>query len=348
VELGTSVALGQSVNAPPGQILPRDAPVGITYQNQLAPAGRADVDASAYVRPNRIVAALRHSPGRYIAFDPRVTNHRGYLIYHGQGPDTWGLLANLRGMLFRIEDAQGYDPVQLPRYWTFIRAISPKRIDYTAAVFRRLRPVALDLLQVNSLVLPVHRPPRLPLPARPIVRDGAWELYALDHPFPRVSLVTSWQVVGSADRALRAVTADEFNPAAQAILERPPTFARSDVSADGTPESVAYRATGLQSARIDVTTSKPAIVLVRTSYERNWTATVDGTPTTVMPTDYLVQGIPVGSGRHTIVFAYRDPTIGYGLAGSAVSVGLLLGAAAWLAVRIHRRERRAGSDVNIT
>jgi hypothetical protein len=53
-----------------------------------------------------------------------------------------------------------------------------------------------------------------------------------------------------------------------------------------------------------------------------------------------VQGIPVPPGNHTIVLSYVDPSIGYGLAGTAVAIGVLLAAAIVLGLRA----RRAGSS----
>jgi hypothetical protein len=63
-----------------------------------------------------------------------------------------------------------------------------------------------------------------------------------------------------------------------------------------------------------------------------------------MHANYLIQGVPVPAGRHVIDLAYVEPTIGYGLAGSAVTlVGLFV--AAGLLDRRQRRVRAwAASD----
>jgi hypothetical protein len=99
-----------------------------------------------------------------------------------------------------------------------------------------------------------------------------------------------------------------------------------------------YRAVGEQSARVDVDAPAPSIVLVRTVFDPNWQATVDGRPVQVLAANFVDQGIPVPAGRHIIVLAYRDPRIGQGLVGSALALAALFSAAAV----VHRRRRHPG------
>ena len=74
-------------------------------------------------------------------------------------------------------------------------------------------------------------------------------------------------------------------------------------------------------------------MLVRTPYDQNWHASVDGETAQVLAADYVVQGIPVPAGNHTILLSYVDPSVGYGLAGTAASIGVLIAAAVALGVR---------------
>src|SRR5207249_11767919 len=119
-------------------------------------------------------------------------------------------------------------------------------------------------------------------------------------------------LVSSGDQALQAITAPGFDPGSTVVLERSPGFgppARPPSQAG----SATYEPLGLQSARISVTTLSPSIVLVRTPYDQNWHASVDGETAQVLAADYVVQGIPVPAGDHTIVLSYTDPSVRYGL-----------------------------------
>jgi hypothetical protein len=99
--------------------------------------------------------------------------------------------------------------------------------------------------------------------------------------------------------------------------------------------SASIRFLGPQEAVITVTGVRgPALVVVHDTFDPNWHAEVDGSPVTVLRTDYLLQGVLVPRGapgqvttRHKIVLRYDDPTIGYGLLGSVLSIAALLGVA---------------------
>jgi hypothetical protein len=301
----------------------------------LIPRGTAG--GAAYLQAGPIVRALQSTDGRYLGFDPRSIDHRGYLVFGLQSPDTWGLLVNQRAMLFELQDVQGYSSVQLPRYWSFVRALTRARLDYNAAVFPQPSRTALDLLQVNSVVARASSTPDLPLASKLSVEEGPWALYTLDRQIPRVSILSSWQVVGSDMQALQVVTGRGFDPAAGAVLERSPGIDSSMPSGVVGAGSATYQALGLQSARITLSALSPVIVLVRNVYDPHWSATLDGRPVPVLAADYLVQGIPVPPGRHVIVVSYEDPTIGQGLAGTGLSTALLLGGALVLAILERRR-----------
>ena len=143
-------------------------------------------------------------------------------------------------------------------------------------------------------------------------------------------------MASSPDHALREVAAPGFDPEARIVLEEDPALPRPSGPTSGGTAS--FRSLGPQASRIDVRSAGTAIVLVRDVWQPNWRATVDGKPAPVLRADYLLQGIPIGPGRHMILLRYDDPTIGFGLLGSTLSLATILLTAAGL--RIASRARR--------
>jgi len=333
------LAVELCVNALVGQGSPTPSDIGIRYPDILSSQPSPNVDATAYLSPNSLVASLQQPGfGRYMRLDPVHVSNSGYL--YSQAPAKWGSLANQRAMLFHLEDVQGYTSVQLLRYWSFVRAVTSRQLNYNADVFPDPPPIALDLLQVNGLVVPTSDPPPLQLPVRPVAQDEGWTLERLEQPFPRVSVIPTWRVVSSGDQALQAITAPGFDPGSTVVLERSPGF-EPPAQPPSQAGSATYEPIGLQSAQISVNTPSPSIVLVRTPYDQNWHASVDGEPAQVLPADYVAQGIPVPAGNHTIVLSYTDPSIGYGLAGTAAAIGALLAAAITFGLRARKTHRRS-------
>jgi hypothetical protein len=299
----------------------------------LVPGTRARPDAdhvplqaptiagAAYLQPQPIERFLQSRPGaRYATLTQGGLEVpvRSELVRSRSG---WNAAADQRSMLFGLEDVDVYNPAQSLRYWSLVRVASrglrtPK---YNVGYFTKLVPLAFDLMDVEWVVAPDGR--RLPPEARPVMSASGWTLFRLRSP-PRASVFTSWAQAPTADGALAAVSAPEFQTGTSLVVEGWPARASG-----GTGGTAAYRSTGPQSSRIDVTTEAPSVVLVRNSYDPNWRATVDGRPVPVLAADYAAEGIPVPAGTHVVDLRYEDRTVGLGLVVSALALAAMLGAA---------------------
>lgn len=331
VELLVAGLLGQAAGREAGWA--EFAPVGTSnrpFTNLLKP----DVDAAAYVRPGPIAGALAAlGPTRFASVDPSLAREpRGMLLH--QDPPYWGLMANDRSILFGLEDAQGYNPVQLLRFWSFVRAANSVPIDYNSAVFTDLTSPVRRILHVDAAAALAARPPEPG--ARMLAQEGRWAAYSLPAPTARASVVSDWTVAPEPRAALRGVLDPGFDPSAEAVIEAEPGIAPSGSG----PGRATYRATGPQAAQVEVDAPGPALVVVRNVHDPGWRATVDGRPAPVLVADALIQAVPVPAGRHTVELWYDDPWIGYGLLGSGLSLVGLLGAA--FAIRARRSSGRRG------
>jgi hypothetical protein len=293
----------------------------------FTPLAQPRFEMDDYLERRPIALRLQSEDDRFISLDSTLVTTRGYLEH--QGPASWGLLANQRAMIFGLEDAQGYNPVQLLPYWKYVRAVERKEIKYNAAVFVAPSNQALDLLDVAWIVGRASDPPVLE--ATSVAHDGLWDLYHVGTQTPRASVLTRWTVVQGHEAALAAITAPEFLPGGEVVLEEDPGVAQSQ---EGTLEAI-YQSLGTRSARVVVDSPTAAVVLVRNTYEPNWRARVDGRPVRVLRADSFLQAIVVPAGRHAIDLEYHDPWVIRGLWGSGVAIGGLV--IAGILLRLRRR-----------
>jgi len=308
-----------------------------------SPLHTPTVSAAAYLRAGPIEDTIRsQDSGRFLSLAAGLVNHRGYLIR--QGPSDWSLLVNQRGMALGLEDVQGYNSIQLQRYWRFVRAVSPVKLDYNAGVFPRPPPVALDLLQMRWVVGSPDLPPLGGLTR--VAGDEHWALYERDGSPPRASVLSAWQVVGGWSQALRDVVDPSFDPGDKVILEQDPGIGPSSSSGQGEGGTASYRSLGIQAASVVVDARAPSVVLIRIPFDQGWHASVDGHAAPLLPADYLIQGVAVRAGHHVIRLSYDDPSIGYGLLGSGMALLGLLGGALVLWRRRPRPERGAGPSAS--
>jgi hypothetical protein len=329
IELATGGLLGQTSGSFSARRAYADDLFGMGPTSWFVPLTRPNIDVDDYLRARPIVRALRNPLGRYMSLDPAEATARGYLTL--QAPRYWGLMANQRAMLFALEDIQGYNPVQLERFWAYVRATSGGPLAYNASFYRRQPDGAtLNLLQVHTVVASEGLASE---DWHAVARDQRWIVYRLPDPSPRSSVLTQWKVVEGPEASLRAVTAPDFDPSSTVVLEEDPATWFGLLGAEGGPSSGNQQAARPQGEFLLVAASSRAVVLVRVPYARNWRAYVDGQPARILPANHFLMGIPVEPGTHRILLTYHDPWIGYGLVGSALVVLALLacGLLAWRA-----------------
>ena len=278
-----------------------------------------DLPETDFLRPTAFVDIIRNQPDRYLTYAPPAASFdKGYLFT--QRPQDWPALAMERGTLFGIPDVLGYNPVQLPRYWTYIRATNSNPVFYNASVLGLPSLQNVRVMGVRYLIVPtgVEAVPE----GRVVASADDYDLVQVYGWESRVSLVDTWTQVDRPADALVGVLDPTFDPARTAYVEQDPGIQPTPNATPGTAE---YREVTPEDVRITVTSKHPALVVVRNSYDAGWSATVDGAPAALLATDYLVQGVAVPSGTHEIRLVYRDDDVTKGaLAGAAIWIMLLL------------------------
>ncbi|HEV8421420.1 MAG TPA: YfhO family protein, partial [Actinomycetota bacterium] len=298
---------------------------------------RPVIDPQKYVTPGpigRILISARGDFGRYLTFDRRAYSHEsGFLGF--QDSRYWPAYENGRSILFGINEIQGYSPVQLDRYWRLVRRVATHKILYNSATFQSAPPSVLSLFGVKWLIVPTSK--ASPVPASFVATEGRYTLYEIEHPEPRASFVADWTQVPPGS-GLDVVLGRGFDPGRRAIVEVQPTLAGRSIqlSASGTGTAV-YDEISPEHILVHVTSNSPGLVVIRNTFDVNWHATVDGKPTPVILTDYLMQGVAAPEGTHTVELTYRDRTVGLGLLISGGGWALLLATIAWFVLGDRRR-----------
>ncbi|HEV8564897.1 MAG TPA: hypothetical protein VGR41_08270 [Actinomycetota bacterium] len=295
------------------------------------------VPESEFLRETPIVGALRGTEDRYLTWAPPAAYfEKGYLF--AQRPRDWPALAMERGTLFGIHDVLGYNPVQLVRYWSFIRATDRLSVFYNAAVINEPTLTDVRLLGARYLIVPVGQALPPGLTGSVEVTDDGYDLIDVDGSEPRATVASRWSVVSDPLAALRASLRPGFDPGIAAVLEADPGLTAEPGAPSG---SAIYAESDPENVVVTVETSAPSIVVVRNNWDAGWTASVDGRHSPVLAADGFRQGIPVNAGRHEIRLTYRDPSIGRGIAASAIVWGAWAVAVVTAGIRSRRRRTRA-------
>jgi hypothetical protein len=248
-------------------------------------------------------------------------------------------------MRFGLYDARGYDyPVEQRYDALWRRNVAPgigaftQPEEFASATPAALR--ALGLLSVRDLLVGPLQAIATPLRGpdlRVVYRGKDGVIYQNDMALPRVFLVSSQETVPSGDAELATVTSPGFDGRGVAVTSSQLPALPQARRAAAIPGGASLASYGAQRIVIDATATKPSLVVLTDDYYPGWTATVDGRSVPVQRVDYLLRGIPVGPGRHTIVLTY-DPsswTIGW-----VITVASLLVLCGLIAVAVLRRPRQ--------
>lgn len=289
-----------------------------------APLRWPAVDVGAYLEPGQIARSLQRNGiagGRYLAWIPPDSNfNKGYLFTR-KAPD-WPALLIGRSVLFELPDTLGYSPVQIPGYWSYIHGINRLPVFYNASVVQV--PTLSEMRMLGARYLITRNETTLPptLEGPTVAREGAYRLVEITGSEPRATLVPTWQVAPSNAAALDAAIEPRFDPARVAVLETDPGLTPRP---HGVAGHAVYHEPEPEVVRIDVDAPDPSILVVRNAWDEGWSATVDGGPVPLLRVDGFVQGVAVPEGRHQVRLEYHEPTIGRGIALSALAwFGLLL------------------------
>ncbi len=292
------------------------------------------LNEAAYLAPTPIVEHIRAEPGRYATWAPPAAYYeKGYLWM--KSPADWPALAPSRGTLFDVPDALGYNPVQLPRYWRYIRATNELSVFYNASVLNLPSAENVRLLGLRYLVVPTGL--ESPVPGRIVEEAGGYSLWELADAQPLAT--TSGAEVRHADgiqQALEFATAPGFDPSTVTIAERS-IGVTSPV--DLRPVAATVEARSPTQIRIRLDPPSGGVLTVRNAYEAGWGATADGQDADTLPVDGFLQGVLLPSSTREVVLTYHDDALTLGLALGAAVWGVLL-AAPFVALAFQRRASR--------
>jgi hypothetical protein len=274
------------------------------------------LNEQAYLRVTPIASHLRSEPGRYATWaPPEAYFEKGYLWL--RSAVDWPALAPSRGTLFGVTDALGYNPVQLPRYWRYIRATNELSVFYNASVLNDPSVQDVRLLGLRYLVVPSGIEPALP--ARVVASADRYALWELFEAQPLATVGADVVTADDAADAIATVTAPGFDPARQTVIERPTSPA--DPIGEPTFATATVEEASLTRIHLRIEPPSGGILTIRNAYDPGWRATVDGRPARTAPVDGFLQGVLLGDDpAKDVVLTYGD---------DAVILGLILGAPVW-------------------
>ena len=154
--------------------------------------------------------------------------------------------------------------------------------------------------------------------------DGPYALIEFTQALPRAKLYSNWQVITNDQAVLDQLAAASFDPersvfVAGGLPAAPPVAGTNDNA--GTVEFASYAPKDIV---LKSDAPAPSVLLLNDRFDPNWKVRVDGKPETLLRCNYIMRGVYLPPGAHTVEFRFQPPVGPLYVSLAAIGVGLLL------------------------
>jgi len=156
---------------------------------------------------------------------------------------------------------------------------------------------------------------------------GAKGLYALiefTRALPRAKLYSNWQVTTNDAAVLRRLADASFDPERSVFVAGEAPAAASAPGANDNPGTVKFASYAPKDIVLQCDAHAPSVLLLNDRFDPNWEVRVDGKPETLLRCNYIMRGVYLGSGTHTVEFRFQPPVGPLYVSLATIGVGLLV------------------------
>jgi hypothetical protein len=181
---------------------------------------------------------------------------------------------------------------------------------------------------------------------------GEYALFEFTGALPRARLYSNWQVpmndktavsgltqtnlgvdgwaflqrVGTNDfLTLNELVSPAFDPWQTVLLAESPAAPNPPAAAtNGNPGTVEYTSYAPTDIKLHTQAATPTVLLLNDQYDPHWRVTVDGKPAPLLRANFIMRGVYLTQGEHTVEFQYSLPIKPLYVTVSAMFIGVLL------------------------
>ncbi|MBM3839426.1 MAG: YfhO family protein [Verrucomicrobia bacterium] len=144
--------------------------------------------------------------------------------------------------------------------------------------------------------------------------SNQFALFEYGAALPRTKLYSQWQAItnspasGHSDQVVLQRLADPaFDPAQVVLVSDPVLAAPANVSTNQSKETVAITHYEPRRVTLKAENAEPRVLLLNDRYDSDWKVAVNGQPKPLLRCNYIMRGVYLPPGTHTIEFRYDPP-----------------------------------------
>jgi hypothetical protein len=165
--------------------------------------------------------------------------------------------------------------------------------------------------------------------------QGPLALIEYTRALPRAKLFANWQVMEDA-AVLQKLASPQFDPEKTVLVAHDTPLSEAPGRPDADPGTVEITQYKSKDLILQADAKTPAVLLLNDHTGESWKVWIDQKPGTVLRCNYIMQGVFVPPGRHTIEFRFQPPQKILYTSLTAFVVGILLGGYVFVAHFVRR------------
>ena len=159
--------------------------------------------------------------------------------------------------------------------------------------------------------------------------DGQYAVFEFTGALPRAKLFANWTVSTNDQATLTTLASADFDPERTVLVADqsvPNPLPRQSEATAGQASTNSAEFTSYAPRRIvlQAKAGAPSVLLLNDKFNPDWKVSVDGKPGTTLRCNYLMRGVYLPVGSHTVEFRFEPPVNTLYVSSAAVVIGLLL------------------------
>jgi hypothetical protein len=153
---------------------------------------------------------------------------------------------------------------------------------------------------------------------------GDYALFEFTGALPRVRLYAHWQVSTNDNATLQTLASMNFVPGETVLVSTPLPVAPAVNATNENAGTVTFKSYAPKDIVFEAKADAPSVLLLNDKFDPHWEVTVDGKPVELLRCNFIMRGVFLQPGPHTVEFKFVLPNGPLYVSLLAIVVGILL------------------------
>ena len=154
--------------------------------------------------------------------------------------------------------------------------------------------------------------------------NGLYALFELSGALPRAKLYSNWQVNTNDEAVLKTLASTNFDAWQTVLVSTPLPVAPAPSATNKNTGTVEFKSYAPKDIVFDAKAETPSVLLLNDRFDPHWQVLVDGKPAELLRCNFIMRGVYLPAGPHTVELKFALPIGPLYVSLTAIGVAILL------------------------